>query len=242
MKLWATLASTLLALSLSFSAQAAFVYTDWKAVGDKGAVLDTDSGIEWLRLNHVNKKSMAQVLSQLDTIYAGWRLPTNAEVSTMMSRMYNGIQMNINSYEGRTGGYRTGANNFINLLSNGYKTTAHHVGIYYDEDNVLRLTGAYANEGGAYTITYGLEHTSALSGTSVLSYYRSGVFLVSDGGTTLSSINNPNLNLNNPNAPVNNPDAPGSEPTDVSVSPAVSFGMLGAMLTMAGRLKRKRTI
>lgn len=222
MKLWTTLASVFLALSLSLPASAAFVYTDWKASGDNKAVLDTNTGIEWLRLEEVNKKSMAQIQSELSTIYAGWRLPTNAEVEAMMTSIYNGSQLQFVSYATRSGAYRSGANNFVNLFSNGYKTTAHHTGVYYDEDGILRYTGAYMNEGGVYTITYGLEHTSTFTESSTLNHYRTGVFLVSDGGTTLSSLNDPFLNVNNPNAPVNQPEAP----TDVNAPLSASAGLL----------------
>lgn len=222
MKLWTTIASVILALSLSLPASAAFVYTDWKASGDNKAVLDTDTGIEWLRLDSVDNKSMAQIKSELSTVYAGWRLPTNAEVEAMMTSMYAGYNMQITTYTTRTGVYRTGANNFGNLFGNGYKSQAHHVGIYYDEDGLLRFTGAYLNEGGAYTITYGLEMNNNVGENQVLSYYRAGAFLVSDGGTTLSSLNDPFLNVNNPNAPVNQPEAP----TDVNAPLSASAGLL----------------
>lgn len=36
----------------------------------------------------------------------------------------------------------------------------------------------------------------------------SGVFLVSDGGETKSSIDNPNLNINDPSAPINTVSTP----------------------------------
>jgi hypothetical protein len=42
------------------------------------------------------------------------------------------------------------------------------------------------------------------------------VALVSDGGTTLSSLNNPNLNINNPNAPINQRPVGGSAITSLT--------------------------
>lgn len=61
-----------------------------------------------------------------------------------------------------------------------------------------------------------------------------GVYLVSDGGTTLSSISNPNLNINNPNAPVNQvPDAPADVPVNAG------FGLLGLALMALGLRRRK---
>lgn len=244
MKLFAYLSLVAASALFTATAQAEFVYTDWKSTGDKQAVLDTSTGVEWLRLSNTNKKSISTVLSELDTIYAGWRLPTNAEVSAMIRSVYgmptttNGQGLNISVYSTRSGGYRTGANKFINLFGNGHKSLAHHAGLYYDEDGIVRFTGAYANEGGAYTNTYGLEHTSKYSENSTLSnYYIGGVFLVSDGGTTLSSILNPNLNLNNPNAPVNTTP---TAPTDVSVTAPISLGAAGMLLGLFGLRRRKQ--
>jgi hypothetical protein len=56
-----------------------------------------------------------------------------------------------------------------------------------------------------------------------------GVFLVSDGGTTLSSINDPSLNINNSAAPINNA---------VSVPLPATLGLLGLSLAGFG-LRRK---
>lgn len=233
MKLWTLITSAVFAISMSLPASAAFVYTDWKNTGDKAAILDSNTGIEWLRLDHVNKKSMAQILSELSTVYAGWRLPTNDEVTALMTGIYGGANMEFTNTTSRSGTYRNGANAFINMMSNGYKTTAHHVGLYYDENGVVRLAGAYANEGGAYTISYGLSYGATLNENSVLSHYRAGVFLVSDGGTTLSSINDPFLNVNNPNAPINS-----EAPADVSASSLAGIGVLSLGLMMIRRRKQ----
>lgn len=56
-----------------------------------------------------------------------------------------------------------------------------------------------------------------------------GVFLVSDGGTTLSSTTNTDININNPNAPVN------SQSEDVN-SPAPGL-LAGLCLLMALRIR-----
>lgn len=65
------------------------------------------------------------------------------------------------------------------------------------------------------------------------------VFLVSDGGTTLSSLLDPNLNAQNPNAPINRPpevEEP-QQPADVS-GPAVGWFALSLM--GAAFLRRKK--
>lgn len=67
---------------------------------------------------------------------------------------------------------------------------------------------------------------------SVSSSY--GVFLVSDGGVTLSSQQNPELNINNPNAPVNN-----QPPSDLSTPGMMSISAL--LLWTAFRLRKPFT-
>lgn len=57
-------------------AEASFIKTDWQVAGDRKAVLDSTTGIEWLNLTQTNGLSVNQVISQLDTTFKGWRLPT----------------------------------------------------------------------------------------------------------------------------------------------------------------------
>lgn len=57
---------------------------------------------------------------------------------------------------------------------------------------------------------------------------RFGVWLVSDGGTTLTSINNPTLNLNNPKAPINMAD----------VSAPAGLAAAGVLMLMLGARRR----
>lgn len=75
------------ALSMSFSSQAAFISTDWKVAGDAKASLDQSTGIEWLDLTQTDWKSIEDVRGLLTTTYAGWRFPTAAEVRTMMTNL-----------------------------------------------------------------------------------------------------------------------------------------------------------
>lgn len=59
------------------------------------------------------------------------------------------------------------------------------------------------------------------------------MFLVSDGGTRLSSFNNPMLNINNPKAPVNQvPDALADVPVQAG------FGLLGLLMAFGGRRRK----
>lgn len=73
----------------SISANAALVATDWLADNDSKATLDTDTGIEWLKLDNTDYKSIMQVQSDLDTTYQGWRLPNESEVLAYMNVVFN---------------------------------------------------------------------------------------------------------------------------------------------------------
>lgn len=197
----------LLAFTLPGMAHAEYVNTDWKVTGDSRAVLDVDTGIEWLRLINTRDESMDSALSKLDSDFAGWRLPTNEEVESMGTRFFAqyGVEnMQFNYTTTRTGNLRVANNGFIEVFGDGYKTAAWHYGAYYDEDDTLKTFGSYANEGGDYTATRGLEHTTEVTARFPQGAYNTGIFLVSDGGTTLSSKLDPSMNANNANAPVNN--------------------------------------
>lgn len=215
---------------LAAPSHASFVHTDWKATGDKKALLDKGTGQEWLRLSQTGNRSISDVLSQLSTTYAGWRLPTNAEVTKFVTNIYGGLNLQFHEVTARGNYYAMylGANNFASWMGNGYKTAVTHGGLYYDEDGKIRVFGAYMNEGGAYTITMGLE-SSYLYGVNSRAGGYFGVFLVSDGGTTLSSTLDPSLNVNNPNAPINQV----KPPADVPVHGA--FVLLGFALMCLGR-------
>lgn len=231
-------AAFVLALSLSSSpASASFVYTDWQATGDKKALLDSSSGKEWLRFSQTGAKSINDITNLLSTTYAGWRLPTNAEVVQLVTNIYGGLNLNFHEVAARGNYYSMylGANRFASWLGNGNKTAVTHGGLYYDEDGKVRMFGTYMNEGGAYTITVGLESSYLYSATS-RGAWSLGVFLVSDGGTTLSSKLDPTLNVNNPSAPVNQP--PPQLPPVADVSAPIGLGAIALLLIAASRRRK----
>lgn len=59
----------------------------------------------------------------------------------------------------------------------------------------------------------------------IIGNHQYGVYLVSDGGLTLSSINNPEININNPKSPIN-------QVSDVSAH--AGLGILGMFLMCLG--------
>lgn len=230
------------------SAHAAFVEIDWNTSGDKKALLDEDTGIEWLKLDQTHNKSYNTVVSELSTVYAGWRLPTESEVVAFYSKIVAPLNININY----TGGYFgqpaiSSIFNFKNLMGQATNnaTLSYLLGGYVKDNGAYQQLGTYSNSG--YLLYLGLQFTYQYnrdiafnqSGGFASTYGNTigGTFLVNDGGVTLSSINNPNLNINNPNAPVIEPDPePTGGATDVSV-PMLPFAM-GSLALLFGLRRR----
>lgn len=79
-------------LSLScFDLNAAFLKTDVSNVGDAGAVLDSESGLEWLNISYTKGQSLSFVEQRITSgDLQGWRLPTENEVVDMLNRFFMG--------------------------------------------------------------------------------------------------------------------------------------------------------
>jgi opacity protein-like surface antigen len=200
------LAATIALIGMSSSASAGFVDTDWKTTGDGLASLHEETGLEWLDFTQTIGLSINGVKSLLDTTYEGWRLPSQAEVNHVMHAI-TGLATENNGYKFYTGGpyrsqwgtYKSEARAVINTFGglysdrNDYRSQALHLNDT-DANNVL-MSGAFINHQGY--VYDDLNRSESLDYS--LPIY--SVFLVSDGGTTLSSIANPSLNSNNSAAP-----------------------------------------
>lgn len=77
---------------MSHQAKAEFITTDWKSQGDGLAILDTNTGIEWLKLTQTGGKSINEVKSLLGSVYAGWRLPTHDEIKTLAISIFPTVE------------------------------------------------------------------------------------------------------------------------------------------------------
>lgn len=55
--------------------------------GDNNAALETSTGLVWLDFGITNNQTITSTLDQLDSTYAGWRLPTQSEVI----HLWNGL-------------------------------------------------------------------------------------------------------------------------------------------------------
>jgi hypothetical protein len=201
----------------SMASQAELMETDWKNIGDGNATLDTETGLEWLDLTETTPMYYDLVVEQLDTTFSGWRLPTETEIKELYAHAFSNYdpQSSATSIAATT----TDKENWDSLFSD---DIVKGMAIYLSDNGTLRQTGMWS--GTLYTTLYG----STVSGGYGHSQY--GTFLVSDGGTTLSSLANPSLNANNPNAPTGGTSVP---------LPATGL-LLGLALTGFGVSRKKR--
>lgn len=218
----------LVATALSFSsisANAAFINTDWKVENDSQVVLQEETGIEWLKLNNTYGLSINQVLS--DPIYDGWRLPEGHEVDALINDFFEiSFFVEGSNYvsSGGSSWYDTGKS-WVNTFGFGVLASTGNtlsLGLHFGTTGDVTSSGAMyrrtRSNGGAVSDEVGTF-------TSDYSSANYGVFLVSDGNLTISSINDPSINANNPNA--NSGDViEVSEPATLGVLAAGLFGLM----------------
>lgn len=201
-------------LSIS-SAQAAIVNGDWLQYGDNLANLDTETGIEWLKIKETSALSIADVKSMLDGKYAGWRLPNEEEVVTFFNHLLPQKPAVAGSYiAGDRDSIASDYNYALAKLSNshssftngwwGYNSANYYLGLHQGNDGKLFYSGVHTetspNQGFS---RYYLANE--INGDENYSNIEFSVFLVSDGGATISSKDDPERNAINPNSPYNVP-------------------------------------
>lgn len=225
------------------AAHAGFIHTNVSTVGDAGAFVHQETGIEWLNTRYTDGKSINQALAS----YPGWRLPTEDEVIQLSQYIFKMATQHFALYpvanDGATdytnSGYSSCANPLCAITQvylswfgktntwtdkDGNSSTMR--AMYLDEDNKVAAVSA-AQWWNNYYRRITVNNVVTTSADFVNHEY--AVFLVSDGGLTLSSQLDPSLNANNINAPVNNPaPEPAPEPT-VPVN-APTLGALGLLL------------
>jgi hypothetical protein len=191
-------------LSLVGAAQASytdFSHTDWKTSGDELATLHVDTGMEWLKVTETQGMSVDQVLTETQAggAYEGWRLPTSGEIVTLWNDMFEGSTMLSNPQGTRRDYslYSALPQAWVEFMGMTTSSPIRAYGYGYKTNGQLGFFGV-SRASGTTSYWYGYGDYST-SNTSNLT----GVFLVSDGGDTLSSKLDPTLNINNPNAPIN---------------------------------------
>src|SRR5690606_18061396 len=78
-----------LLLLIASTAQAIpFTNADAFIDGDGKAICEIDTGLFWLDFGITNNKSFNDIQAELDTTYAGWRLPTENEVKKLWNALW----------------------------------------------------------------------------------------------------------------------------------------------------------
>jgi hypothetical protein len=195
------------AISLASTvASAELISTNWKINGDSRSTLDTISGLEWLDLSETINMSINNVSDLLNTTYSGWELATSNQVFDLYSNMYSDFEFDQygHSYSSDLS-EKNKVKSIIDMFgkftsSNAISTT----GIYLNDNpslgdtSILNATSIYFGQtswGQKESVNMSVHAPSGGWSHSTKSL-GSGVFLVSTGGTTLSSINNPDINAN----------------------------------------------
>lgn len=229
--------SLMIAGLLASQAHASLMNADWTAQGDAKAAIDTRTGLEWLDLTVTDGMSIAYVISQTSAggLFAGWRLPTVSEIFDVLKTGTGVTSVFDKTYQQGTV-YGTLMNNFSTALGVTHQTGKtssyrhYSLGLLLDEQGIVRYAGTSDVRYGNRWV-YGAENVGAGSNTEAFSA-EYGVFLVSDGGLTLTSVQNPELNSNNPNSPINNPAGVPGEPSDVPVPMGILFTVLSTVFLM----------
>jgi hypothetical protein len=205
--------ATVLLLSVT-SAQADMQLTDWKVTGDEKASLDTETGIEWLHVSETEGMGAIEVISLLDTTYAGWRLPTADEVSVYFMHMLPSLAVPIGStpyvkqYSEGNGypapDYITTLQTYMGKTGVSIGRTRWNYGMYYEDgtgnNSDLKAAGyTFGSSSSGFSINIYVESDYEGGNYDKIGHVDYGVFLVSDGGTTLSSQLDPSINSNNVN-------------------------------------------
>jgi hypothetical protein len=212
MKFKTSLIAAILLLPIA-SVQAALVESDWKSTGDALATLDTETGIEWLDLTQTDDISIAQAKGMLSNSFLGWRLPTLPEVTAMMESAFSSEVSRVNT-GGNFSSYADTTNNEADLFRSlfgvtrtggSYQFTAGIVENDPGKSTKVLQSGVRARTSDNYLIISSKSNYTDNLNSSSSSF---GVYLVSDGGTTLSSQQDPSINSNNANAPAADVSAP----------------------------------
>jgi len=221
---------------LMASAHADIISLDWNEAGDNKAFLDSDAGLEWLKLDAAKGMSINEVSGELGDggLFNGWRIANKTEVSNLLFQQVirltdaesNGFFLNTNGryYADqslqRTNEARLNHNSvkfgWMNLFGATYSTSST---TRVDEQDTL--TGLYENDSIDPAIQGDILRsiTRTRKYNNFYTYYsaridhdyndanitrdsksaNASVFLISDGGATLSSQLDPTLMENNPN-------------------------------------------
>lgn len=238
------LSKGILALSIamvSVGAQAELVQSNWKVENDNRLMLDTSTGLEWLKLNETlnyGKPSSAKNYLGEGKLFEGFRLATESEIEQMWKSMFEQVFADvadqINMYDPtQSDGTATTHSIFPNYSSQELQKSGtpikqllgktlnigYVVGTYYDADGNERMSGInLANGGASFWDNKSIPYFADWTGT----------YLVSDTGFDVSSRGDYTIDG----------ELPGDEDKDFADVPAPLFLSLFAFAGLALRRRR----
>lgn len=197
-----TLVAATLLLSIT-SAQAALVESNWKNTSDALATLDTETGIEWLDLTNTRGQSINGIedLMGQGGRFEGWRVATSTEVIQMIAKVFVSQPLITDQDPGNY--------NFNDITTNlDVRRFTQKFGVTYAQNNSDRIHirnytwGLYKDDSGqvffsgVYDTLNNYDVGLYLNRSQTADYHstKHAVYLVSDGGTTLSSQLDPSIN------------------------------------------------
>lgn len=212
----------LLLLSVIQPAHATFEKHSLYVEGDNKSILDTRTGVEWMAASVTQNMSINQVIAEIAPGGAlhGWQFPTLSQMETLMLGFipaFEELLPNPNYYI--SGGayfsgikYRTPSLTFQNYFgTNRYYFQIYHGTSFYAplaDGSMMIFTSTVdipSNVNG--NTNFNAMHMRIYVDHENLNYDTStdlaSIFLVSNGGDSLSSRSNPYLNVMNPDAPIN---------------------------------------
>lgn len=202
----------------SINVNAELLSVDFQNEGDNYVTLDTQSGLEWLDFSFTRNDKYRDYYNG----GYGFRIPTNAEVEALFTNNISSVDdpyvSGLIYPDGDTSDIA-----WLNLLLGTawvtpYPSLYYSYGFYKDEDGDMALFGSHHTNA-----IYGLDNKSYFGDSDYSHKY--GILLVSDGGVTYSSLNDPTINTG---------------VSDASVPLPASLGLLAlSMLGFGARRKSK---
>lgn len=218
---------TLIAAALglfSLNSQAHLIQGDWLSEGDGLSILDTYSGVEWLKLTETKGMSVPDVLA--NDKYSGWSVANYYNVEKLFKNNISYNKENIpleerhySSVDDEDRYFLSGrntegwTNSLISLLGI-TKTTSSYSGAFLDRTSYGLIAGVglarvsltektYSNSGRyEEEFVYSVDRNGSYDENIKLPY--SGVFLFNTGGVTVSSLSTPNYNVALNDVPLEN--------------------------------------
>ena len=175
-------------MALTPIANAELVQTHWKVEGDNLSMLDTLSGKEYLSFSQTRDYNLESITSELNGKFSGWRIASYDEIKGLLSSYIKGydFEQSLAWSNSLTLGGQDKENALLlrSLMRPSSTFDGHYsTGLHYDQEGLETSSGV--NSWSGADMGFDIDQK----------YAYTAVWLVSDGGTTYSSIQDPSINI-----------------------------------------------